>query len=251
MKNLKIFENEQFGEVRTILDGDTPLFCASDVARALGYKNVHDAILKHCKCLAKHELLTTQGVRELNFIKEPDIYRLIIKSRLPQAQEFERWVFEEVLPSIRKHGIYATEEMTEKIIQDPDFLIKTLTALKEEKTKNQKLRKLNKEQKTEIIKLKPKANYYDALVEGGLMTNIRDTAKEFKLKQDKFIELLKANNLIYRDKKGRVRPYAQYTPSLFELKELGKKENDECFIVQTLITVKGREYIKNIIDQLS
>ena len=107
MNQLKIFENPRFGKVRTIHEGETVLFCGSDVAKALGYKRPNEAIASHAKGTVKRRTPTTGGSQEMNFIPEGDIYRLVIKSQLPSADEFERWIFEEVLPSIRKHGSYS------------------------------------------------------------------------------------------------------------------------------------------------
>lgn len=116
---IQIFNNPEFGQVRTIIDGDKILFCANDVAKALGYKVPKDAVKQHCRGAVKHLLTDSLGRKqETNFIPEGDIYRLIIRSKLPSAEKFERWVFDEVLPSIRKTGAYAlnNKEEMEKYI---------------------------------------------------------------------------------------------------------------------------------------
>ena len=102
MNELKIFQNPQFGDVRTITENGVTLFCGADVARALGYKRPKDAIAAHCKGAVKRRTLTSGGEQEMNFIPEGDIYRLAARSELPGADAFERWIFDEVLPSIRK-----------------------------------------------------------------------------------------------------------------------------------------------------
>ncbi|WP_143322871.1 BRO family protein [Clostridium sp. HBUAS56010] len=142
-KMMKIFNNEEFGNVRVIDINDKPYFVGNDVARALGYVEPKNAILRHCKGALKQSFLTEGGKQELKVIPEGDIYRLIMKSKLPSAERFESWVFDEVLPSIRKHGIYATEETIDKILNDPDFGIKLLTQLKEERNRNVLLNKEN------------------------------------------------------------------------------------------------------------
>lgn len=122
-KEIQIFTNEQFGEVRTLEEGGKVLFCASDVAKALGYSNPRDAISRHCRGVVKHDGVSvttnqygvaTEQKSEMSFIPEGDVYRLIVRSKLPTAERFERWVFDEVLPSIRKHGGYLAgqESMT-------------------------------------------------------------------------------------------------------------------------------------------
>ena len=104
---LKIFENSEFGQVRTLEENGKVLFCGSDVAKALGYAIPSKAVNTHCKGVSKMEVPTNGGLQEMLFIPESDLYRLIISSKLAEAEKFERWVFEEVLPSIRKTGSYA------------------------------------------------------------------------------------------------------------------------------------------------
>ena len=111
MNKIMIFENEEFGKVRTIDEEGKVLFCGKDVACALGYRSAKDAISAHCKGAVKHRTLTNGGTQELLYIPEGDVYRLIAHSRLPSAERFEKWVFDEVLPTIRKTGGY---------VDDPD-----------------------------------------------------------------------------------------------------------------------------------
>ena len=118
---IKIFENEEFGSVRTIEIDGKPYFCGNDVAGALGYVEKAKAIRTHCKGVSKMDIPTNGGVQTMSFIPEGDIYRLIIRSKLPSAEKFERWIFDEVLPSIRKHGAYATGTTIDNIINNPDF----------------------------------------------------------------------------------------------------------------------------------
>ena len=114
MNQLQVFANPAFGEVRTIQEADKVLFCGSDVAKALGYKNPSKALSDHCKGVTKRYAPTTSGNQEMNFIPEGDIYRLAAKSELPGADAFERWIFDEVLPSIRKTGEYVTPKKAQQ-----------------------------------------------------------------------------------------------------------------------------------------
>ena len=98
------FHNVEFGAIEILLIDGKPYFPATECAQTLGYANTKDAILRHCKGVVKHDLLTNGGVQTVNFIPEGDLYRLIIRSKLPAAERFEKWVFDEVLPSIRKHA---------------------------------------------------------------------------------------------------------------------------------------------------
>lgn len=108
---INIFENEEFGSVRTMKEENgCVVFCGSDIAKALGYRNVSDALIRHCRGIVKHDTLTNGGVQALSFIPEGDVYRLIAHSRLPSAEKFESWIFDEVLPTIRKTGGYVANE---------------------------------------------------------------------------------------------------------------------------------------------
>ena len=106
MNNLQIFNSEEFGEIRTIEIDGKPYFVGTDVAKALGYSNPRKAILDHCKGVTKRDTPTSSGVQSMSYINEGDLYRLIMKSKLPSAEKFESWVMDEVLPAIRKTGSY-------------------------------------------------------------------------------------------------------------------------------------------------
>ncbi len=128
MNNLQIFKNEQFGEIRTIEENGKVLFCGSDVAKALGYAIPSKAVNTHCKGVSKMEVPTNGGVQEMLFIPEGDIYRLITHSKLPSAEQFEGWVFDEVLPSIRKTGGYSLNGIP--LIDDPSKVASLINSLR-------------------------------------------------------------------------------------------------------------------------
>lgn len=113
-KEIQIFANDQFGEVRTLTKDGKVLFCASDVAKALGYARPNDAVSQHCRATVKHSTPISGKMQDINFIPEGDVYRLIVRSKLPTAERFERWVFDEVLPGIRKHGEYTAPKVSQK-----------------------------------------------------------------------------------------------------------------------------------------
>lgn len=106
MNELQIFNSGEFGEIRTIEIDGKPYFVGTDVAKALGYNNSRDAVSRHCKGVVKHDTPTSSGVQLMSYINEGDLYRLIMKSKLPSAEKFEAWVMDEVLPTIRKTGSY-------------------------------------------------------------------------------------------------------------------------------------------------
>lgn len=232
MNELKIFKNTEFGQVRTAEENGNILFCGSDVAKALGYAIPHKAINDHCKGILKRNILTNGGNQEMLFIAEGDVYRLIIKSKLPSAEKFESWVFDEVLPTIRKTGGY---------VNNDELFINTYLPFADDSTKL--LFKATLEtvriQNEQIKIMKPKSDYFDNLVERNLLTNIRDTAKELKIKQSIFTKWLEDKKYIYYTNRRKIRPYSDYTPSLFELKEFTSPNGYAD--AQALITPRGRE----------
>lgn len=182
MNNLQIFNNDRFGEIRTVEDGGKVLFCGSDVAKALGYSDTAKAIKAHCKddgwviCPVIDNLGREQQAK---FINEGNVYRLITHSKLPTAQEFEHWVFDEVLPSIRRNGAYMTDSTLEQALTSPDFLIQLATKLKEEKAKNAQLETTVAVQNQQILELKPKASYYDVVLNCKDLLSTTEIAKDY------------------------------------------------------------------------
>lgn len=243
MNELMIFNNPEFGEVRTIEENGKVLFCGSDVAKALGYAKPQNAIDRHCKGALKRGIPHPQSpgkTIEMLFIPEGDIYRLAAKSELPGAERFESWIFDEVLPTIRKHGTYMTPETLEQAILNPDTIIKIATALKEEQDKRKALEAANSALTVQNTIMQPKAEYFDELVDRNLLTSFRETAKQLEIKEKDFIRFLIDKKYIYRDKKGKLMPYAEKNNGLFEVKECFN-EKTSWSGTQTLITPKGRE----------
>lgn len=164
--SLQVFNSEDFGEIRaSITEDGNPIFCARDVAVALGYKNPSKAINDHCKGVPiRYPLMTDGGEQLARFITEGDMYRLIASSKLESAQRFETWVFDDVLPSIRRHGAYATPQTVEDMLNDPDTMIATLKALKAERQRTQALLEDN-------ARMLPKSVAYDSIIDTeGTMT---------------------------------------------------------------------------------
>lgn len=241
MTDLQIFNNPEFGEIRTLEDKEEVLFCAADVARALGYSNPRDAIRRHCKKgVAKHDILSNGGMQSFSFIPKGDVYRLIAHSKLPAAEKFESWVFDEVLPTIHKHGAYMTPETLEAAILNPDTMIRLCTALKDEQDKRKALEAANAELVVEKQIMQPKADYFDELVDRNLLTSFRETAKQLEVKEKELIGFLLEKKYLYRDKKGKLQPYAEKNNGLFEVKECFN-EKTKWSGTQTLVTPKGRE----------
>ena len=235
MNELTVFENEQFGSVRTIIRDGEPWFVAADVCRALEIGNSRQAIAR----LDDDEkgVISTDtpgGAQEMSVVNEPGLYALVLGSRKPEAKAFKRWITHEVIPTIRRHGAYATQDTLENIIADPDFGIRLLNALKDERTKRRKL-------ESALIIARPKAAYFDALVERKTLTGIRETAKELQWREKDFIRFLLDKGYVYRDQKQKLQPYAAHVADgLFVLKEC-KSDRNGWSGTQLLITPKGRE----------
>ncbi|QOZ89468.1 hypothetical protein D2E16_09100 [Streptococcus suis] len=239
---LQIFKNEQFGEVQLLEINNEPWFVGKEIAEILGYKNSRDALSKHVdeedKGVAKRD--TLGGSQDQVIINESGLYSLILKSKLPQAKQFKRWVTSEVLPSIRKHGGYLTDNKLEEALLNPDTLISLATQLKEEREARKQLQVANSQLMVDNQIMQPKAQYFDDLVARNLLTSFRDTAKMLKIKEREFINWLLDKKFLYRDKKGKLVPFANKNDGLFEIKET-KNESTAWKGTQTLVTPKGRE----------
>lgn len=142
MHELKIFESPEFGTVRTVTINGEPWLVGKDVAEALGYSNTRDALDRHVDTEDKNTVANPDGKRgnpNMTIINESGLYALVMSSKLPTARRYRHWVTSEVLPSIRKHGLYATAETAERLLSDPDFVIRLFTEIKAEKEMRQQL----------------------------------------------------------------------------------------------------------------
>ncbi len=251
MNELKIFENTEFGQVRTIEENGNVLFCGKDVANALGYSNVRDAMNRHCKSqgVVKHDTLTSGGTQKIIFISEGNLYRLITHSKLPSAEKFEKWVFEEVLPSIRKHGVYATAETAEKFINDPDFMIKTFEALKAEREERKRL-ETEVAQKNQIIgELQPKANYLDMILNNKGLVTITQIAKDYGMSGKAMNDLLHTYEVQYKES-GQWLLYKKYHNKGYthsKTIDIEHKDGTKFVKMNTKWTQKGRLFIYDLL----
>ena len=224
--NIEIFKNEEFGSVRIIEEDGKYLFCASDVAKALGYANIHGTLKRHCRGVLKRYTPTSSGTQEMSFIPEGDVYRLIVHSKLPSAERFERWVFDDVLPSLRTNGIYITDPLLQQFARDPDFAHAVVDALYE--------------QSERVNELVPKAYYFDAFVSPGDAVPIRIAAKQLGVSEHWLVRLLVGCRMLYRCD-GRLVPYADKRfRGMFTVKER-----------RTLVTPKGKQMLHEFIGMLT
>lgn len=174
---LQIYKNAEFGSVRTTTIGGQPYFVGKDVTDILGYQNGSRDINRHVDEEDRQKAMFFDGTqdKETIIINESGLYSLILSSKMPNAKKFKRWVTNEVLPAIRKHGIYATDDL----IANPDLAIAAFTALKEERERNKTLTAAVAVQQQQIAEMKPKATYYDVVLKCKDAVNISVIAKDY------------------------------------------------------------------------
>lgn len=248
MNDLKIFENEQFGSIRTVMINNEPWFVGKDVAEVLGYAKARNAIATHVDTEDKKDAPIQGdlgGTQTMTLINESGLYSLILSSKLPTAKEFKRWVTSEVLPSIRKHGLYATEEL----LNNPDFMIQALTALKEEREKRKLLETENAQQKQIIGELKPRADYTDRILSNKGLVTITQIAKDYGMSGRKMNKLLEDLHVQYKQS-GQWLLYADYHDKGYTHSKtinITRKDGTPDVTMETKWTQKGRLFIYDLL----
>lgn len=246
---MQVFESSEFGKLEVVMIEGKPHFPATECAKVLGYSDADQAVRRHCAHPSKRRVVskttnqygkTSEQEVEKNFIPEGDLYRLIIRSKLPAAEKFERWVFDEVVPSIRKTGGYIAGQ--EQMSDDELLAQSVLVAQRVLAQREERIRQLQ-QQNTVML---PKAEYYDELVDRNLLTNFRDTAKELGVKRRAFVDWLISHHYIYRAGNGKLMPMAKYAGKYFSVKDYINESNGWVG-VQTLITVKGKDHFRRLL----
>lgn len=200
MNNIQVFNNPEFGDIRTVeIDGE-PCFVGKDVADNLGYQNGSRDINRHVdeEDRQNYQNGTFESNRGLTIINESGLYSLILSSKLPSARRFKHWVTSEVLPAIRKHGIYATEDVTDKILNNPEFGIELLTKYKEERDKRRFLSEQILTQQKLIAELQPKADYVNQILKSTSSVKTTQIAKDYGMSARAFNKLLYELGIQYR-----------------------------------------------------
>ena len=243
---MQIFQNEEFGELRTVRKNGDPWFVGKDVAKALGYSNPRKAIIDH---VDPEDRYCGDGVtihdsigREQHpvVINESGLYSLILSSKLESAKRFKHWVTSEVLPSIRRHGAYMTDALLEQAAGNADVAAQVVRALSEERTLNKKLAGQLKQAEAQLTVALPKAAYFDALVDCPDCTGIRLTAKELGVPQSMFTAYLVRKKYAYYDSKGIMHPHAlPYRNGRFVVREFIAPNGHRG--TQMLVTPKGKQ----------
>ncbi|MDS1005372.1 phage antirepressor [Clostridium sporogenes] len=195
MSELEIFNNAEFGSIRTLVINDEPYFVGKDVAEILGYTNTQKAIRDHIDEEDKtlNESFTVNGTKGI-LINESGLYSLILSSKMPNAKKFKRWVTSEVLPTIRKHGVYAVDEL----LNDPDMLIAALTKLKAEREKTNVLMATIAVHNQNIVEMKPKASYYDVVLNCKDLVAISVIAKDYGWSASRMNQYLHDKSIQYK-----------------------------------------------------
>ena len=252
MNELRIFENPQFGEVRTLEEGGQVLFCGKDVCTALGYKDTTNAMKQHCHGVVKRHLTDSLGrEQETNFIPEGDIYRLAARSELPGAAAFESWIFDDVLPSIRRNGLYATEKTTAQLLEDPDFLIQTLQTLKEEREQRRHLEKCSRILEQRVSEYEPKARYVDEILKCPGCVLISQIAEDYGMGAKALNKLLHEEGVQY-NMGGQWLLYKEHQNkglTRSETVRITRSDGRPDTVIHTKWTQKGRLYINQILEK--
>lgn len=249
MNDLKIFENPNFGQVRTLDHDGAPWFVGKDVAEALGYSNTRDALAVHVKEHHKAAVAIHDGSQNRSqvIIDEAGLYSLVLRSKLPTAEAFQEWVTSEVLPAIRKHGGYLTPEKVEEALLNPDTIIKLATALKEERAKLA-------EAQQQIEVAAPKVIFADVVAAAKTSILIGDLAKLLKQNgvdtgQKRLFNWMRENGYLIKRAGADYNSPTQRAMEmkLFEIKETAITHSDGHVSVSktTKVTGKGQQYFVN------
>lgn len=246
MTDIQIFSNPQFGEIRTAIgENGEPLFCLTDVAKALGYSRPADAVSTHCKGVSILPTPTNGGVQQVKFGKEGDVYRLVMKSKLPEAGMFQDWVCDEVLPTIRKHGVYATPQTIDSIIADPANGIKLLQALQEEREAKQLAQSQVAERDRTIGKLQPLADFAKTAFTSDTLVSISQAAKILRLPfgRNTLFKKLRESGIFFASKNEPKQKYVD--ADYFRMTEGNPIETPKGLMIPVTVycTQKGLAYI--------
>ncbi|TFJ56050.1 phage antirepressor [Carnobacterium maltaromaticum] len=240
MNELKVFGNAEFGSVRTVMIGDVPHFVGKDVAAVLGYKDTSDALKRH----VDEEDKLTRGftdsgqVREMYVINESGLYSLIISSKMPNAKKFKRWVTNEVLPSIRQHGVYATEDFITKSIEDPAWAISVLQQLQEKK-------EMVAMQQQMILEMKPKVSYYDLILQNNSVMSISKISKDYGMSPQAMNKLLHELGIQYKQGKMWLL-YQKYANQGYTQSKTHAIDAERS-VMHTYWTQKGRLFLYDLL----
>jgi prophage antirepressor-like protein len=254
MNNLQIFNNQQFGQIRVVDVNTIPYFVGRDVAFALGYAKPENAISQHVdkEDTLKQGIPDNQGfIQTTTLINESGVYSLVFGSKLPSAKQFKRWVTSEVLPSVRKHGAYLTDQKVEEVLTDPDTLIKLATQLKAERAEKERLKEQHRLAEEQIKLSQPKVEYYNTVLQSDSLIATNVIADQLGLSAKRLNEILQQRQVIYRQNdtfvlyaKYRGLGYEGYRTHTYISNSTGKQHTKQ----HLYWTEKGREFIHGFLN---
>lgn len=249
--NIQIFNNEELGTIRIKGTPDAPLFCLGDVCKMLGLRqgNVRERLEKGV--VSTEPLLTSGGIQMVNFVTEDGLYDVILDSRKPEAKRFRKWVTSEVLPTIRKHGVYMTKDTLERAITEPDFLIQLATTLKEEKAKRLEAEQQCEAQKQIIGEMEKKVSYLDLILSSTSTMTITQIAQDYGMSGQRMNKLLHGLRIQYKVGDQWIL-YAEYKDKCYVSSEtihFVTSEGVPCTTLNTKWTQKGRLFLYDILKK--
>lgn len=251
MEDIQIFNSEEFGDVRALELNGAPWFVGKDVAEALGYgagKSLANAVSKHVDEEDKGvtEMMTPGGVQKVIIINESGLYSLVLSSKLPSAKKFKHWVTSEVLPTIRRHGAYMTEEALEKAITEPDFLIRLATQLKEEKAKRLEAEKQIEADRPKVTFANAVNVSKDGMLLGMLAKLLHQNGVD--IGQKRLFQWMRDKGYLMKNGTDKNMPTQKARElGLFKVKEraIDNPDGSVRLTRTTLVTGKGQEYFIN------
>ena len=246
---IQVFSNAELGEVRTlVIDGEV-MFVGKDVADILGYTNTPKAIRDHVDDEDKltERIVLSSKNREVIFINESGLYSLILSSKMPNAKKFKHWVTAEVLPAIRKHGVYAVDE----VLQNPDVLIQALTELKKEREEKEKLKETVAVQNQQITEMTPKASYYDVVLNCKDVISATEIAKDYGWSAKKMNAYLHEKKIQF--KQGKIwllyQKYSEQGLTMTKTSVYNGRDGLSHSNIHTYWTQKGRLFIYELLKK--
>ena len=263
--DIQIFNNPQFGSIRTAGTPEQPLFCLADVCKRLGLQasRVKDRLEKGV--ISSNPLLTSGGIQQLNFVNEDGLYDVILDSRKPEAKAFRKWVTSEVLPTIRKHGAYMTNDAIERALTEPDFLIQLATSIKEERSKRLAVEAVCEEQRKQISQLgsqvddlqsevsvmKDKVSYLDVILATKNSVLVTQIAQDYGESAILFNRRLNRMGIQYSRGKQWILygPYKDCGYVTSETYVIKHKDGHEDVHMNTKWTQKGRRFLYDILKR--
>lgn len=256
MNEIQLFSKPELGQIRSVLINNTPYFVGRDVATILGYKNTSDALSKKVDTDDKLDGVAIRDPMGRDqtpiLINESGLYALILSSKLPTAKRFKKWVTSEVIPSIRKHGMYATPETVEDILDNPDNMIEILTAYRDERKANEALKQEVAVRDQQLLEMQPKVSYYDIVLQCEDLLRITSIAKDYGWSAERMNKELHEKGIQYKTPDGQWLLYQKYAGQGYTATKthvFTGSSGIERSKIHTYWTQKGRLFIYDLLKK--